>query len=93
MASPVYDAPMALDQTVSRTHGLEPPRRAKSRNKHHVQDSRKYTIGPIPAINFINELLPERSFTDRDAMLSSENAFRTAPESARSVSEISEPLV
>ena len=87
----VYNVPMALDSQTSRTHGLEPAL-AMARGRAHIQDAQRYTLGPMPAATFMDTFLKSTS-TDRDDLLSFENAFNTVPERADSAAEIYEPLV
>lgn len=87
-----YDIPMALDQSLDHTLGLE-PERAKSRNRKLAEDARNYTLGPIPVIQFLGEFLSPPD--DYEPMLSSNyaNAFRSIPSRGTTSTEIYEPLV
>ena len=90
---PVYNVPMALDQTLTHTYGLE-PEGAKSRNKRNIGEARSYVVGPMPVFDFIGDFVTLQGVATRsDAFLESEGAFCSVPESAPSVAGISEPLV
>ncbi|KAI9059513.1 hypothetical protein FKP32DRAFT_1579780 [Trametes sanguinea] len=86
----IYDVPMALDLDLSRTAGLE-PLLALARNRGHMRDIRRCSVGPMPATEFIERFLPSLT-EDRNSHLSSRNAFSRVPSRADSVTEIYEPL-
>ncbi|KAJ8496247.1 hypothetical protein ONZ51_g1188 [Trametes cubensis] len=90
-ASPFYDAPMALDENLSGTYGLQ-PRLAMARLRRHVFNAKKHTLGPMPVERFIEEFLPPNS-GDSSGRLSSRNAFRTVPQCVDVPARIYKPLV
>ncbi|RDX42644.1 hypothetical protein OH76DRAFT_1488525 [Lentinus brumalis] len=47
----VYHLPMALNESLTRTRGLE-PEPAKTRNKQMVEDAKRNTVGPMPPVKF-----------------------------------------
>ncbi|OSC97322.1 hypothetical protein PYCCODRAFT_1428549 [Trametes coccinea BRFM310] len=86
----IYNVPMALDLDLSRTAGLE-PLLAMARNRGHMHDIQRCTLGPVPVLEFLELFLPQ--FTeDRSALLSSRNAFNSVPSHAAGVAEIYKPL-
>ncbi|KAI0671012.1 hypothetical protein C8Q78DRAFT_1078957 [Trametes maxima] len=87
----VYNAPMALDFSLSRTCGLD-PHLALARNRDYIHDAKEYTLGPMPPASFIDTFLPATS-TNRKSMLSSKNAFQSIPQRADETVQIYEPLV
>ena len=86
-----YDVPMALDDTLFRTDGLE-PRLAMSRLRRHVSLAKTHTLGPMPVDQFLEEFLPPSS-EDPEDRLPSVNAFKDVPQSADSPVRIYKPLV
>ncbi|KAI9062438.1 hypothetical protein FKP32DRAFT_1653023 [Trametes sanguinea] len=89
----VYNVPMALDSEGLRTDGLD-PLLAYSRNRWHVQESRRCTLGPIPPIRFIDEFLsPLAGRAERKSMLSFQKAFAAIPKRANTPEQIYDPLV
>ncbi|KAH9889370.1 hypothetical protein C8Q73DRAFT_654273 [Cubamyces lactineus] len=89
-SSCVYNVPMALDPKTSRTEGLEPVL-AMARNRTHIKEAQKYTIGPMPVATFMETFLSITSGDGRD-MLSSRNAFSAVPKHAKKPAEVYEPL-
>ncbi|KAI0366935.1 hypothetical protein BV20DRAFT_1025472 [Pilatotrama ljubarskyi] len=87
----VYNVPMALNEDLTRTDGLE-PKLARARNAQHVLNSREFTYGPMPIIGFLNVFLPYPP-DDAKGRLSSTRAFSAVLQSARTTAEISEPLL
>ncbi|KAI0326081.1 hypothetical protein GY45DRAFT_1374254 [Cubamyces sp. BRFM 1775] len=85
-----YNVPMALDPQTSRTQGLQPSL-ALARCKSHMQDARRFTLGPMPVEAFMDTFL-QVACTDRDDFLSPRNAFNAVPERADSDAGIYEPL-
>ncbi|KAI0655470.1 hypothetical protein C8Q70DRAFT_1020230 [Cubamyces menziesii] len=85
-----YDVPMALDDTLFRTDGLE-PRLAMSRLRRHVSLAKTHTLGPMPVDQFLEEFLPPSS-EDPEDRLPSVNAFKDVPQSADSPVRIYKPL-
>ncbi|OSC97321.1 hypothetical protein PYCCODRAFT_1440300 [Trametes coccinea BRFM310] len=81
---------MALDPDTSRTAGLE-PLLALARNRGHMHDIWRCTLGPMPVPEFLERFLPEFA-ADRSALLSSRSAFVGVPSRADSIVEIYEPL-
>ena len=88
----VYDVPMALNQSLTHTRGLE-PECAKSNNKRVVREARKYTSGPMPVRDFINNFLDSPDSGTLKSMRSSRGAFRSIPSCAATSAEIYDPLV
>ncbi|KAH9889374.1 hypothetical protein C8Q73DRAFT_793575 [Cubamyces lactineus] len=78
---------MALDPKTSRTEGLEPVL-AMARNRTHIKEAQKYTIGPMPVATFMETFLSITSGDGRD-MLSSRNAFSAVPKFAKKPAEVS----
>ncbi|KAI0671013.1 hypothetical protein C8Q78DRAFT_974562 [Trametes maxima] len=90
-APPVYDAPMALDEDLSRTHGLA-PNIAGARNRGHIWDLRKRILGPMPAEDFV-EIFVGPPVSDAHTPLSAHNAFKSVPPTAETPAQIYEPLI
>ncbi|OSC97320.1 hypothetical protein PYCCODRAFT_1419696 [Trametes coccinea BRFM310] len=90
LGSCVYNVPMAFDLDLTRTAGLE-PLLSFARNRNHVYEAQKYTVGPMPAGFFIDNFLP-RTIPDKRALLSPRNAFIGVPSRAESFAQIYEPL-
>ena len=90
-AGPLYNVPMALDDSLSGTHGLE-PRLAMARLRRHVSNANKHTIGPMPVELFMKEFLPPHP-GDASGRLSSRNAFTRVPQCADVPARICKPLV
>ena len=90
-SSCVYNVPMALEPTLSRTHGLDPSF-ARSRCKANVADSMDYILGPMPPAEFLDYFFPLQP-RDKSGLLSSYNAFRSLPSRAETAAEVYEPLV
>ena len=88
----VYNIPVALDATLSHPAGFE-PEFARHRCKTNLSNSMDCIIGPMPALNFVDHFLSPEIEYDYTQKMSSENAFRSVPTSAASVSEICRPLV
>ncbi|KAI0671014.1 hypothetical protein C8Q78DRAFT_831091 [Trametes maxima] len=86
----VYNAAMAMDPELMRTHGLEPVL-ALSRNDTHVRDLKKCTLGPMPVVAFVNTFLPPPP-DERSDYMSPECAFKDVPQRASCPAEIYEPL-
>ncbi|RDX44317.1 hypothetical protein OH76DRAFT_1409174 [Lentinus brumalis] len=84
---PVYDAPLAIDPTSSRTRGLNPDR-AKGRNKQHIHDARRFTVGPMPPQAFLDCFLPQINATEDKRKLSHKYAFNSVPLRAASASDL-----
>ncbi len=87
----VYDIPMALDSTLSRVKGLEPGG-APSRNRRHVEDSRQWTVGPMPVEEFLEYFLPLDEVPSM-GRLASYRAFNSIPPRADTPDDLYEPLV
>lgn len=82
---------MAIHPEALRTDGLE-PRLAYARNKRHIQETQKVTLGPMPVTSFMERFLPAVT-ADRHDRLSSTNAFKHVPMRADNAARIYEPLV
>ena len=91
MSEGTYNVPMALDQSLIHTRGLE-PERAKLRNTKMIEEAKNCTLGPIPVRHFVEEFLYAPSH-DRKGMSSPRNAFRSVPSRAINEKDICEPLV
>lgn len=89
---PVYDVPMALEQSFSRTRGLE-PELAKSRNKRMVENARKQTIGPMPVRDFMREFLYVPHPCEMIDLLASRRAFNRVPHRAATSDVLCHALV
>ncbi|KAI0671018.1 hypothetical protein C8Q78DRAFT_1033465 [Trametes maxima] len=88
---PVYDAPMALDENLSRTDGLT-PNVAGSRNRGHIWDMRKHILGPMPVEAFV-KVFVNPPISDAHTPLSARNAFKSVPPTAETPAQIYEPLI
>ncbi|KAI0350362.1 hypothetical protein OH77DRAFT_1463888 [Trametes cingulata] len=89
----VYDAPLALDPTLSRTNGLDPDV-AGARNLQHFSNLRKSIVGPMPVDQFLQRTVGiSTSARDVKAQLSARNAFRDIPPTATQPEQIYEPLI
>lgn len=88
-----YDVPMALNDALSETRGME-PERAKHRNRRRVQEYKRRTVGPMPVQSFFRQFMrfPD-SDGSRPTMRSWKGAFRAVPPNASTPAEIYEPLV
>lgn len=88
----VYNAPMALNATLSHTRGLE-PEAAEARNRRQVQDLMKAIIGPIPVGDFLDGFLPRRKSWSKAPSCFNKHAFNVVPPQAATVEGICGPLV
>ncbi|KAI0632323.1 hypothetical protein C8Q77DRAFT_1279367 [Trametes polyzona] len=87
----VYNVPMALDATYSRTDGLD-PHFAMVRNQKHVAKVKGCTVGPMPPAQFLDTFLPIHTRRNTTGMLSPRDAFQAVPRSAENPEEIYKPL-
>ena len=92
--SGIYDAPLALDSSLSRTHGLD-PEFGMARNVKHVIESMEYILGPMPVQAFFEQYVPDDSSCtgERTRRLASRNAFKSVPSRGATAAEIYTPLV
>ncbi|RDX42652.1 hypothetical protein OH76DRAFT_92714 [Lentinus brumalis] len=88
----VYDAPMALDATLSHTRGME-PEAAKARNHRQVQDLMKAIVGPIPVEAFLDGFLPRRKSWSKAPSHPRKHAFKVVPPNAATAEGICGPLM
>ena len=88
----VYNIPMALDDTLSHTEGLD-RQFSRHRCQSHLDDSVNFIVGPMPPSDFLNVFLPSHESHDKSQRMKSENAFQSVPACADSSSAICEPLV
>ena len=88
----VYNVPMALNHSLEYTRGLE-PHHAKSRNRHHVDSSKSFVLGSMPARLFLQEFLPLDRAIDRKLLVTAKRAFDAVPQRATTAAEILKPLV
>lgn len=88
----VYNAPMALNQSLSCTQGLE-PKCAKHRNRYRIQSSRRFTVGPMPVAEFMRQFIGPAATSDRKSVLSARGAFHLVPADADTPEAIYMPLV
>ncbi|KAI0330530.1 hypothetical protein GY45DRAFT_750579 [Cubamyces sp. BRFM 1775] len=88
----VYHVPMPIDDNHACTRDLNPSS-GDARMRRHLQDSRRFTVGPMPVEQFIDRFLPpvpsERTFE----ILSSKRAFKDVPSGAPTPAEIYNPLL
>ena len=90
--SGIYDAPLALDSSLSRTHGLD-PEFGLARNVKHVIAYMEYILGPMPVQAFFDQYVPDESTEERTHRLASRNAFKSVPLRGATAAEIYTPLV
>lgn len=88
----VYDVPMALNSTLSRTRGMD-PRFATARNQQHLQDCAEHLLGPMPPQQFLDCFLPWDARRTRKGKSPSKGAFNSVPSSWETVDETLEYLV
>ncbi|KAH9849523.1 hypothetical protein C2E23DRAFT_737197 [Lenzites betulinus] len=89
----VYDAPMAFDQALSRTAGLDPPF-ARARQRGLLGDCLQSIVGPVPVNLFIEKVVGTlHPDTDERMRMSATNAFRSVPPTADTPEQIFEPLL
>ncbi|KAH9849520.1 hypothetical protein C2E23DRAFT_737111 [Lenzites betulinus] len=87
---PVYNVPMALDATLSRTEGLRPSL-APTRHDEHAEQARKFMLGTMPAAAFVDAFLPPSDQTA--GTMPFRNAFNRVPRNAQTSSQIYLPLI
>ncbi|RDX42653.1 hypothetical protein OH76DRAFT_92715 [Lentinus brumalis] len=87
LQQPVYHLPMALDESLTRTRGLE-PELAKSRNKQMVEDAKRNTVGPMPVHEFMRDFLYVPHPCNAVDLLSSRQAFNRVPSRAATSEEL-----
>ncbi|KAI0712051.1 hypothetical protein C8Q76DRAFT_796939 [Earliella scabrosa] len=68
------------------------PRGAAARNKRNVQDSRQWTVGPMPVQEFLQYFLRLDDHSSHERM-SSRDAFKSVPPRADTAAGIHEPLI
>ncbi|RDX42642.1 hypothetical protein OH76DRAFT_1488523 [Lentinus brumalis] len=83
--------PSALDEHLQHVKGLD-PRAAEERNIRNVEESREWTVGPMPVPDFMRTFLGVGA-PPRTLMPSSKNAFKSVPSKAASAAEIYSPLI
>ena len=88
----VYDVPLALDDTLSRTRGLD-PRSAMARNDYHLHDCIDHLLGPMPPKQFLDVFLPWGVHGARKGRSLSRNAFKDVPLSWNTVDDMYAHLV
>ncbi|RDX42650.1 hypothetical protein OH76DRAFT_1488529 [Lentinus brumalis] len=88
----VYDIPLAFEEGTTRIRGFE-PQGAQSRHWRFVEESRKWTVGPMPVADFMRYFLASRQFISVKDMLPSRSAFKSVPARAATPTEIYEPLL
>ncbi|KAI0770200.1 hypothetical protein C8Q74DRAFT_1422593 [Fomes fomentarius] len=86
-----YDIPLALDNNLSSERGLD-PRGAPSRNKIHAQESRHWTVAPMPLMEFMNDFLPMSEVPSCES-LSTQDALSSVPLRADTPAELYQPLL
>ena len=89
---PPYNVPMALEESLTHTRGLE-PELARSRNRKAVEDSKTYTLGPMPVGDFMGDFLKVPHPCDETDLLLHRHAFSRVPTHARTVEELCTYLV
>ena len=89
---PVYHMPIAVDRDSGTIKGVD-PKGALFRNPRNVQDSRQWTVGPMPVQDFLDNFLPLHDDESVKGMLSSRNAFKSVPPLGSTPADICEPLV
>ena len=89
---PLYNVPMALEKSLTRTRGLE-PELAGARNIKAVEDSKTYTLGPMPVHDFMKDFLWVPHPFDEVDLLSSRQAFSRVPTCASTVKDLCTHLV
>lgn len=88
----VYNAPVALDETLSHTGGLDLSE-GYSRSRRYVQDARGCTVGPMPVRAFLDAFLPPIPAGREKEVLSGMGAFKRVPPSGAKPADIFTPLV
>ena len=89
----VYNAPMALDATLSHTRGME-PEAAKVRHRRRIQDLMQAIVGPIPVQNFLDGFFPRHESWDKcPAPSPCKHAFKLVPSHAATEEALCGPLV
>ena len=88
----VYDFPMALGRERGTVKGFE-PKGATLRNRRNVEDSRRWTVGPMPVQGFLDYFFPLRNDASAKEMLSSKRAFSSVPSRGENPADIYQPLV
>ncbi|KAI0326083.1 hypothetical protein GY45DRAFT_158626 [Cubamyces sp. BRFM 1775] len=86
----VYNVPMDINSRTLRTSGLD-PLLAMSRNRSHIQEARRFTLGPMPVPIFLDTFLPTDGVIERDCS-SLIDAFEAVPRCADKPAMIYEPL-
>ena len=89
----VYNAPMALDATLSHTRGME-PEATKVRNRRRIQEVMQATVGPIPVQTFMDGFFPLGESCNQDRAPSfDKHAFKLVPSHAATEEALCGPLV
>ncbi|KAI0350370.1 hypothetical protein OH77DRAFT_1431108 [Trametes cingulata] len=91
-AGPVYDVPMAYNEHCTRTRGLELDN-VTERRKRDINNSREWTVGPMPVEQFLDDFLPSVPPEKRRDVLSSRAAFKDVPSSGDTPAAIFKPLI
>ena len=89
---PPYNVPMALEESLTHTRGLE-PELARSRNRKAVEDSKTYTLGSMPVGDFMGDFLKVPRPYDIVDLLSSRQAFSRVPIRSTTVEDLCAHLV
>ncbi|RPD62303.1 hypothetical protein L226DRAFT_458441 [Lentinus tigrinus ALCF2SS1-7] len=88
----VYNAPVALDPTLSHAKGWE-PEAAKARNCRWVQDLMKTAVGPITVEAFLDGFFPRQNSWNKTPQLPSQRALEDVPPNAATPEGICGPLL
>ena len=88
----VYGVPLAFVEGTTQIRGFE-PQGVSSRHKRFMQESRKWTVGPMPITDFMRYFLASRQEISTEDMLCSRAAFDAVPACAVTLAEIYEPMV
>ena len=89
---PPYNVPMALEESLTRTKGIG-PELVRARNRKVVEDSKTYTLGPMPIHEFMGDFLKVPHPCDEVDLLSNRHAFSRVPTRARTVEGLCTYLV
>ncbi|KAI0712050.1 hypothetical protein C8Q76DRAFT_796938 [Earliella scabrosa] len=87
-----YHMPIAVDRDSGTIKGVD-PKGALFRNPRNVQDSRQWTVGPMPVQDFLDNFLPFHDDESVKGMLSSRNAFKSVLPRGSTAADICEPLI
>ena len=89
---PPYNVPMALEESLTRTKGIG-LELVRARNRKAVEDSKTYTLGPMPVRDFMGDFLKVPHPCDEVDLLSNRHAFSQVPTGARTVEDMCTYLV